>query len=240
MNQPAPEQTAPEQVPVVARIGIYIYPNMTMLDVLGPHQVLGLAPGLEVFTFARTTDPVITDTGCTIVPDHGFDDLPDCDVLLVGGGPNAYAELTDRNVLDTLARIGNQADYVTSVCSGSLILAAAGLLEGYRANTHWSYREVLASYPGVELADGRVVIDRNRMTGGGVTAGIDFALALIGKLLGDDTAALLQLLMEYNPAPPYNTGHPDVAPEQLVLTARGFIESMAPEVFALARRGQTV
>ena len=143
-------------------------------------------------------------------------------------------------MLDTLARIGQQASYVTSVCSGSLILAAARLLDGYRANTHWAYREVLASYPGVELADGRVVIDRNRMTGGGVTAGIDFALVLVGVLLGDESASLLQLLMEYNPAPPYRTGHPDTAPEQLVGTARGFVQWMAPEVFALASSRQTV
>lgn len=239
MNESAATATTSTPEPtVIAWIGVYIYPNMTMLDVLGPHQVLGLAPGLKVFTFSRTTEPVITDTGCTIIPDHGFSDLPACDVLLVGGGPNAYTEMTDPTVLSTLARIGAQADYVTSVCSGSLILAAAGLLDGYRANTHWSYREVLASYPSVELADGRVVIDRNRMTGGGVTAGIDFALALVGVLLGDETASLVQLLMEYNPAPPYRTGHPDTAPQQLVDTARGFVESMAPEVFALAAKNQ--
>jgi transcriptional regulator GlxA family with amidase domain len=232
MSQITPEPTTP----VIARIGMYIYPNMTMLDVLGPHQVLGLCPGVEVFTFARTTEPVRTDTGATIVPDHGFDDLPDCDVLLVGGGPNAHAEMTDQTVLHTLTRVGNQARYVTSVCSGSLILAAAGLLDGYRANTHWAYRDVLASFPGVEPADGRVVIDRNRMTGGGVTAGIDFSFALIGILAGDETASLIQLLCEYNPAPPYNTGHPDTAPEQLVATARGFVESMAPELFARTSR----
>jgi cyclohexyl-isocyanide hydratase len=238
VNQPATDQAAPEATPVIAKIGMYIYPNMTMLDVLGPHQVLGLCPGIEVFTFARTTEPVVSDTGCTIVPDHGFDDLPEFDVLLVGGGPNASAELDDQNVLDTLARLGNQARYVTSVCSGSLILAAAGLLDGYKANTHWAYREVLASFPGVELTDGRWVIDRTRMTGGGVTAGIDFSFALIGLLAGDETASLVQLLCEYNPAPPYNTGHPDVAPQQLVDVARGFVHSMAPELFA--RVTQTV
>jgi transcriptional regulator GlxA family with amidase domain len=231
----------PVQIPAVAaRIGMYIYPNMTMLDVLGPHQTLGLCPGLEVFTFARTTEPIVTDTGLTILPDHDFTDLPVCDVLLVGGGPNAYHEMTDKTVLGTLARVGDQARYVTSVCSGALILAAAGLLKGYRANTHWSYREVLASYPGVELADGRVVIDRNRLTGGGVTAGIDFALTLVGVLLGDETAQLIQLLMEYNPAPPYNCGHPDTAPEQLVTTARHLIESMTPQLFTNARLEQNI
>jgi cyclohexyl-isocyanide hydratase len=228
MTTPAPDQPAP----TVARIGIFIYPNMTMLDVLGPHQTLGLCPGLEVFTFARTRDPLVTDTGLTIAPDHGFDDLPACDVLLVGGGPNTHPEMSDPEVTATLARVGAQARYVTSVCTGALILAAAGLLDGYRANTHWSAREVLAAYPGVELADDRVVVDRNRITGGGVTAGIDFALSLIGILIDDQTAAFVQLILEYNPAPPYDTGHPDKAPAELVAAARGICEQMAPEVFA--------
>lgn len=224
----APEQSAP----VIARIGIYIYPNMTMLDVLGPHQTLGLCPGLEVFTFARTRDPLVTDTGLTIVPDHGFDDLPACDVLLVGGAANPYPEMSDPEVLAALARVGEQARYVTSVCTGALILAEAGLLDGYRANTHWTAREILAAYPGVELADGRVVVDRNRVTGGGVTAGIDFALSLIGILVDEPTAAFVQLIMEYNPAPPHDTGHPDRAPAELVAAARGLCAQMAPELFA--------
>jgi cyclohexyl-isocyanide hydratase len=224
MTQPAPEKP-------VARIGIYIYPGMTMLDVLGPHQVLGVTPGLEVFTFARTTEPLVTDTGLRILPDHGFDDVPDCDVLLVGGAADPTPEMSDPAVTETLARLGATARYVTSVCSGALILAAAGLLKGYRANTHWSAREVLASYPDVELADGRVVVDRNRITGGGVTAGIDFSLTLIGILIDDQTASMVQLLMEYNPAPPYNCGHPDVAPAELVTAARGMCETMAPRLF---------
>jgi cyclohexyl-isocyanide hydratase len=212
---------------VIARIGIFSYPNMTMLDVLGPHQTLGVCPGLEVFTFARTRDPPVTDTGLTIVPDHGFGDLPASDVLLVGGGPNPYPEMSDPEVLATLAGVGAQARYVTSVCTGALILAAAGLLDGNRANTHWAAREVLAAYPGVELADGRVVVDRNRITGGGVTAGIDLALSLIGILVDDKTAAFVQLILEYNPAPPYDTGHPDTAPAELVATARGLGAQMA-------------
>jgi transcriptional regulator GlxA family with amidase domain len=225
--------------PVVARIGIYLYPNMTQLDVLGPHQALGLCPGLEVFTFARTTDPLVTDTGLTIVPDHGFDDIPPCDVLLVGGTANAYPEMSDPAVTATLARIGGQARYVTSVCTGALILAAAGLLEGYRAATHWSARELLATFPGVEQVDDRVAVDRNRITGGGVTAGIDFALSLIGILIDERTAQLVQLLMEYNPAPPYRVGHPDVAPAELVAACRALCEDMAPELFGAGAAAPT-
>lgn len=224
--------STPDAAPaVIARIGIYFYPDMTQLDALGPHQALGLCPGLEVFTFARTADPLITDSGLTITPDYGFDDMPACDVLLVGGTANPHPEMTDPAVLSTLARVGSQARYVTSVCTGSLILAAAGLLDGYRAATHWAYREVLAGYPGVERADDRVVIDRDRITGGGVTAGIDFALSLIGILVDEQTAQLVQLLMEYNPAPPYNAGHPDVAPPELVTAGRALCDEMAPELF---------
>lgn len=217
---------------VVARIGIYFYPDMTQLDALGPQQALALCPGLEVFSFARTSDPLVTDTGVTLTPDHGFGDMPPCDVLLVGGSANPYPEMSDPAVLSALARIGGQARYVTSVCTGSLILAAAGLLDGYRAGTHWAYREVLDSYPGVQRADERVVVDRDRITGGGVTAGIDFALSLIGILVDDQTAQLVQLLMEYNPAPPYNAGHPDVAPAELVAAGRGLCAETAPELFA--------
>lgn len=224
--------TSPEAVPVIATVGIYIYPNMTQQDCLGPHQVLGLAPGIEVFTFARTKDPIVTDTGLTILPDHGFDDVPACDILLVGGAGNTHAETSDPLVLETFARLGAQARYITSVCTGSLILAEAGLLDGYKANTHWTYREQLAAYPGVELGDERVVIDRNRMTGGGVTAGIDVALTLVGILCGAETGALLELLCEYNPAPPFGTGHPDKAPAELVAAARALCEQMAPEQFA--------
>lgn len=135
---------------------------MTMLDVLGPHQALGMTPGIEVFTFARIKDPLVTDSDLTIVPDHDFSDLPACDVLLVGGGGNPYPEIQIPEVIETLARVGGQAKYVTSVCTGGLFLAEAGLLNGYRANTHWAAREILDTYPGVEVADGRVVVDRNR------------------------------------------------------------------------------
>jgi transcriptional regulator GlxA family with amidase domain len=224
--------TSPEAVPVVATVGIYIYPGMTLLDCLGPHQVLGLTPGIKVFTFARTRDPLVTDSGLTIVPDHGFDDLPPCDILLVGGTGNPHPETSDPAVVDTIARVGAEARYVTSVCTGSMILAEAGLLDGYRANTHWSYRELLDAYPGVELADGRVVVDRNRMTGGGVTAGIDLALTLVGLLCGPETGAFMELLCEYNPAPPFGTGHPDKAPAELVSAAQALCEQMAPEMFA--------
>jgi cyclohexyl-isocyanide hydratase len=223
---------ATPEVPTVATVGFYLWNGMTMLDILGPHQVLGFAPGIKTFTFARTTDPVVADTGVRIVPDHGLADAPQPDVLLVGGGGNALTEMADPDVVATIARLGAGARYVGSICSGALILAEAGLLDGYKANTHWAAREQLAAYPKVELADGRVVVDRDRFTGGGVTAGIDIALTLLGELVGPDTGAFMELLMEYRPEPPYAVGHPDIAPPELVAAARAAYAEMAPDIDA--------
>jgi cyclohexyl-isocyanide hydratase len=227
------------ETPHVATIGFYLWNGMTMLDVLGPHQTLGFAPGIKTFTFARTTDPVVADTGVRFLPDYGLADVPQPDVLVVGGGANALTEMSDPEVMATFARLGAGARYVASVCTGALILAEAGLLDGYKANTHWAAREQLAAYPKVELADGRVVVDRDRFTGGGVTAGIDIALTLLAELLGPDTAAFMELLMEYHPAPPCGTGHPDIAPAELVAAARGAYAEMAPDIDAfVARRSE--
>jgi cyclohexyl-isocyanide hydratase len=219
---------------VVARIGIYIYPDMTHLDCLGPHQILGSCPGLEVFTFARTADPLRTDTGLIVTPDYGFDAIPPCEVLLVGGTADAHPEMTDPAVLAALRRVGADARFVTSVCTGALILAAAGLLDGYRATTHWAMREVLASFAEVEVVNDRVVVDRNRITGGGITSGIDFAFSLIAVLIDQPTAQLMQLFAEYDPAPPYRTGTPELAPAEMVATMRQMAAAGAPELAALA------
>lgn len=209
----------------VATVGIYLWPRMTMLDALGPHQVLGYAEGVQLFTFARTTEPLVTDTGVTIVADYGFDDCPQPDVLLVGGGGNPLTEMSDHEVLTTLSSLGSGARYVTSVCTGALILAEAGLLNGYRATTHWSHLDLLATYPAVQVVPERVVVDRDRITGGGITAGIDFALTLVGELIGTDAARLLELVLEYRPRPPFGTGDPDTAPVALIEQARGLVNS---------------
>lgn len=209
-------------------IGIYIWPNMTMLDVLGPQQFLGFVPEFDVFTVAKSKDPVVTDTKIRILPDHDFNTCPPIDILLVGGGVDPSSEMRDEAVMAWFRERGGAAEYVTSVCTGALILAEAGLLEGYKATTHWAYTQQLATYPGVELAEGRVVTDRNRITGGGVTAGIDFGLALIAQLADPDVAAGLQLMAEYDPQPPTPFGHPDKAPDELVAAMRAQSEAMAP------------
>lgn len=211
-------------------IGVYLWQNLTVLDVLGPHQFLGFVPGFKVVTFAKTTEPVVSDTGVRLIPDYDFSTCPPLDILLVGGGVNPVPEMQDDEVMSFLRQAGQSAEYVTSVCTGALILAEAGLLNGYRATTHWAYKERLALYPGVEVASDRVVTDRNRITGGGVTAGIDFALELIGQLAGPETAAGLQLMAEYDPQPATTFGSPDSAPPELVAAMRQQFDQMAPDV----------
>jgi cyclohexyl-isocyanide hydratase len=184
---------------------------------------------LDPVTFAKTTDPVVTDTGVRLIPDYDFSTCPPLDMLLVGGGVNPLPEMQDQEVMSFLRRAGEGAEYVTSVCTGALILAEAGLLKGYRATTHWAYKERLALYPGVEVVSARVVTDRNRITGGGVTAGIDFALTLIGQLAGPEAAAGLQLMAEYDPQPPTTFGSPDSAPPELVAAVRQQFDQMAPD-----------
>jgi cyclohexyl-isocyanide hydratase len=212
----------------VKTIGIYIWPNMTSLDVLAPHQFFGYVPEFNVVTVAKSRDPVVTDTGIRLMPDHDFSTCPPIDVLLVGGGVDPSAEMQDKAVMAWVSETGHAAEYVTSTCTGALILAEAGLLEGYRATTHWAYTQQLASYPDVELADDRVVTDRNRITCVGVTAAIDFALVLITQLVGPDTAAALQLMGQYDPQPATPFGNPNNAPAELVDAVRAQFEEMAP------------
>ncbi len=198
------------------QIGLVIYPKMTQLDITGPHQVFTLIPNTQVHLLWKTKDPVTSDEGLTILPTTTFAECPALDVLCIGGGEMGQVEMMrDKEVLEFLNLQGQTAKYVTSVCTGSLILAAAGLLQGYRAATHWLLRDHL-SMLGVEVGTERVVVDRNRITGGGVTAGIDFGLVIAAKLCGEETAKTIQLLLEYNPAPPFNVGSPEIAGEVLV------------------------
>jgi cyclohexyl-isocyanide hydratase len=159
----------------------------------------------------KTKDLVISDTGIGIQPTDTFETCPrDLDVLFVPGGFGQQRIMNDSEVLAFLADRAPRSRYVTSVCSGSLLLGAAGLLKGYKATSHWAAREGLRMF-GAEPVEGRVVVDRNRVTGGGVTAGIDFGLVLLAKLRGDDAARLTQLAMEYDPEPPFDAGSPEAA-----------------------------
>jgi cyclohexyl-isocyanide hydratase len=209
--------------------GMLLYPGLTLLDLIGPQTVFSWFANIHLVW--KTTDLIETDTGIGIRPSATFETCPrDLDILFVPGGFGQQAIMNDHEVLEFLADRASRAKYVTSVCSGSLLLGAAGLLKGYKATSHWAARDLLASF-GAEAVDARVVVDRNRITGGGVTAGIDFGLVVLAKLRGDDAAKLTQLAMEYDPEPPFNAGSPKSAGPAVVDQAMKF---MAAEMERLA------
>ncbi len=197
-------------------IGLLIYPDVTQLDVTAPLQVFSMLPNTNVHLLWKSLEPIKDIGGFVITPTTTFETCPQLDVICVpGGGMGQVDMMRDTQVLEFLKERAQTAKYVTSVCTGSLILAAAGLLQGYKAACHWAFRENLALM-GVEVNTERVVKDRNRITGGGVTAGIDFGLVVATQLCGENTAKFIQLLLEYNPAPPFNSGSPEGAGEELV------------------------
>ena len=198
-----------------------VYPGMTLLDLVGPIQAWSLLPGYEVQYAWRRPGTVLTDCGLGVQASHGFDDAwMDPDVLFVGGGAKPTMDLIDDSAaISFLADRGARARWVCSVCSGSLLLGAAGLLRGYRAAGHWGARDILSKF-GAESSSERVCIDRNRLTGGGVTAGLDFGIALAGRWVGDDTGRVIELLLEYAPQPPYGSGRPELADPKTLATAQ--------------------
>lgn len=190
-------------------VGILVFDGVTLLDVIGPHTAFTLA-GMHVQLIAETLTPISTDTSIRLTPDVTIDQSPQhLDIICVPGGGVGDA-MSSTQLCDFLRARATTARYVTSVCSGALVLAAAGLLDGYRAATHWATRDVLAGL-GVEVSTERVCMDRNRITGGGITAGIDFGLTVVAELLGRDIAEFVQLGMEYDPQPPFDTGSPEKA-----------------------------
>jgi cyclohexyl-isocyanide hydratase len=208
-------------------VAIYLWQNMFMVDALVPHQILGLMPELNVYTFARTTEPLTSDTGMKLIADYDLESVPQPDILIVGGGVNPISEMADETVLGALRKLGESAELVTSVCDGALILAQAGLLDGYRATTHWAYADLLRQYPGVEVcADERVVSDRSRMTGGGCTSALDFAFTLIKAVIGPEAAAAAELAFQYDPQPPMGTGSPAKASPELIEYVRQWVGPM--------------
>jgi len=195
------------------QIGMLIYPGMTALDLIGPHFMFASLMGAKVLLVAKSPDPVTSDTGVTITPTATFDTCPrDLTVLFTPGGTDgSLAAAEDPATLAFMADRGARAKYITSVCSGSLILGAAGLLKSYKATSHWSVRDALAGF-GAIPTDARVVRDRNRITGAGVTAGLDFGLAMVAELRDRTYAECCQLMGEYDPHPPFNAGSMKTAP----------------------------
>lgn len=198
------------------QIGFLIYPDVVQLDVMAAYQVLSFAPHCQLHLIAATRSPLRSNEGLMLLPTVTLADCPPLDVICVpGGGMGQVAVMQDESILSFLQQQSHSARYITAVCTGSLILATAGLLQGYRATCHWAFCDQLAQL-GVEVVPQRVVIDRNRITGAGVTSGIDFGLTLLSQLRGEAIAQMAQLMMEYRPDPPFNAGHPDSAPSEIV------------------------
>jgi cyclohexyl-isocyanide hydratase len=220
-------------MPASLQIGLVLFPWVTQLDFTGPLQVFSSVPGAQVHLIWKRIEPVPSDSVMMLTPTITFADCPQLDVICVPGGFGTDDMINDEEMLGFLRKQADGARYVTSVCTGSLVLGAAGLLRGYRAATHWTAMEYLASFGAIPTKT-RVCVDRNRVTGGGVTAGIDFALTLVSLLTDRQTAEATQLRLEYNPAPPFNAGSPDTAPPQILAFMR---EKIAP---AQARRVEKI
>jgi len=204
------------------RIVFFLYEGLTTLDIIGPHDVLSRLPGVDAISVSKNGGEVTADTGVLgLTATHAMADIDSCDVLVVPGGlEGTFAAAADEEILEWIRAVTADAVWITSVCTGSLILGAAGLLEGKRATTHWGAIDLLEGYGAIPTKE-RVVLDGNVVTGAGVSAGIDMALTLAAAIAGDDTAMAIQLGIEYDPAPPFDCGSPHKASPELIKLAGG-------------------
>lgn len=193
------------------RFGILVFPNVQQLDLTGPYEVFASARDTQVHLVWKDREPVLASTRLSLTPTATFADCPALDVLCVPGGGGVNALLRDEIVLGFVREQAARARYVTSVCTGSLVLGAAGLLQGKRATTHWNAHDFLGRFGAIPV-EGRIVQDGNLITAGGVTSGIDFGLAVIAELMGRAEAEIIQLSLEYAPQPPFRSGTPQEAP----------------------------
>jgi cyclohexyl-isocyanide hydratase len=220
-------------------IVMVVYPKMTALDLIAPQLIFASLMNVDVKLVWKDKNPVVSDTGVPILPTATFDEIAfDPTVVFVPGGTTGtFAVMNDPATIDFLSRAGSKSRYVTSVCTGSLVLGAAGLLEGYRATTHWAMRDVLPLLGATPVAQ-RVVEDRNRITGAGVTAGLDFGLHMASKLRSDEYARMLQLAFEYDPQPPFDAGSVAGAGAKTASEVRAFYAPALAEAVAAAKTAQ--
>ncbi len=220
--------------PAPFRVGFLLFPRLTQLDLTGPYEVLSRMPGAETHLVAKSLEPVRSDRGLSLLPTTTFATCPLLDLLCVPGGPGVNDTLGDGELLGFVRRMARTAQFVTSVCTGSLTLGAAGLLRGRVVACHWASRHLLPAF-GATPSDERVVIDGALITGGGVTAGIDFALALVARLRGRAAAEAIQLQIEYDPQPPFDAGSPEHAPPDILEQVRRAAEPLQREREAAVR-----
>jgi cyclohexyl-isocyanide hydratase len=216
-------------------IGLLIFPDLTQLDMTGPYEVLARLPNTKVLLVAHTMAPVKTDRGMQIVPSITFAQCPQLDLVMVPGGPGQQQLMEDALVIEFLQRQARGAKYVTSVCTGSLVLGAAGLLKGKRATSHWAAIDHLKLLGAIPVSE-KVVIDGNVITGAGVTSGIDFALTVAATLEGEEIARSIQLQIEYDPAPPFNSGSPKTASAATVHAIRDRLKTLNQQRHEMAQR----
>lgn len=209
-------------------IGFLLFPRLTQLDLTGPYEVFSRIPHVKIHLIWKHQQLVVSDKGMSILATMDFDHCPKLDVICIPGGPGQLDLMQDHETLAFIAKQAATADYVTSVCTGSLLLAAAGLLTGFEATCHWNSIDQLRLFDAVPRAE-RVVIDRNRITGAGVTSGIDFALVVVAKLYGEELAQQIQLQMEYDPAPPFEAG-------SLVKTSAQIVNRVQQQIAVLIQK----
>jgi cyclohexyl-isocyanide hydratase len=219
-------------------IAFLVYPGMALLDLTGPYEVLHNLPGGRLHMVASTPKAVLTDSGVQIGPTATFADVPRAQVLCVPGGAGQIDLMDDAPTIEWLRTVAADARWVTSVCTGSFLLGAAGLLRGFRATSHWASLPLLAAY-GATIVEERVVVDRNRITAAGVTAGIDLALHLTARLVSPTVAEAIQLGLEYDPQPPFRSGHPRQASPALVDVVRARFADRVARREAQARGAET-
>lgn len=219
------------------RIAFILYPGLTQLDFTGPYEVLSRMPGAEIMLASKDGGSIVSETGLIFGGIRCLADIDHADMIMIPGGPGQTDAMLDPDFMSEVKRLGEGATYVTSVCTGSLILAAAGLLKGKRAGSHWAYRELLAAF-GAIPDPARVVRDGNVVTGGGVTAGIDIALTIVADIAGEEAAKMIQLMIEYAPAPPFNSGRPETASLETINAVKsrfaGFAEQRRKAIETLA------
>jgi cyclohexyl-isocyanide hydratase len=220
------------------KLGIILFPGITPLDAVGPYEVLARAPELDVLLIAKAKGAARSELGLTLIADEDFAAAPDLDILCVPGGTGIVEAASDAATIDFLKRQGAQARFVTSVCTGALLIGAAGLLKGYRATTHWLSLDLLPLVGAIPVNE-RVVKDRNRITGAGITAGLDLALALVGEVSGARQAAEIELMLQYDPVPPFksgNTAKAEAALVQEVGAARRALQDERRAFFAMLEK----
>ena len=215
-------------MPSPFRIVFILYPRLTQLDFTGPYEVLARMPGAEVIVASKEGGELKSELGLAFAGLTALADIDSCDLICIPGGPGQTDAMLDPDFMAHVKRLGESASYVTSVCTGSLILGAAGLLKGKRAGSHWAYRELLANF-GAIPDPARVVRDGDAFTGGGVTAGIDIALTIVAELKGADVAKTIQLALEYDPEPPFVSGRPEKAEPHIVANVKEMFAAFASQ-----------